>query len=213
MRQIVCSALLTLLLLPLACNRSGDADSRSGDPEQRPRKTAFGHMGKVKSGALGQEMEGRIPFFRDGDLMVYAPMSGYPGKPLGLAHVLIMRLAPGVGFHLGSGLTTDGNSLEMSPVQKDSKGRDFRFTYRVSGKPPVEEFAAGGKTYKPESGRVFLVDLTADPPGLSQVQVDLEGLLARPDEDPTLEELKTAVEKLAGKEKGIRDFLATTEKK
>jgi hypothetical protein len=205
MRQIVFSVLLSLLLLPIACNRSGNS-------AQRPRQTAFGHMGKVKSGAAGQEFEGRIPFFRDGDLKVYAPLSGYPGKPLGPAYILVMRLAPGAGSYLGGSLSTDGNSLEIGPVQKDSKDRDFRFTYRVSGKPPVEEFSAGGQTYKLEGGRVFLVHLTAEPPGISQVPVDLAGVPARPDQDPTLDELKAAVEKLASKDKTIRDFLAAMEK-
>jgi hypothetical protein len=55
---------------------------------------------------------------------------------------------------------------------------------------------------------VFLADLTADPPSVTQVQIDLAGVLSRPGEDPTHDELKAGVEKLAGQDKAVREFLA-----
>jgi hypothetical protein len=170
-------------------------------------------MGKVRNGAAGRVFEGRVPFYRDGDLMVYLPVSGYPGKPLGAAYVLLTRLAPGVAFHSGGGVGSDGDSLEISPAQRDSKGRLYRFKYRVSGKPLAEEFTADGRSYKPEAGRVFLLDLTADPPSLAQVPIDLTGVLAHPYGDPTDEGMKASVQKLAEKSKVVRDFLDRIEKK
>jgi hypothetical protein len=115
--------------------------------------TASGHMGQVKGG----DWEGRIPFYREGHLMVYAPQAGYPGKKLGPAFVLVMRLNPKVGWYLGSGLSTDGSSLEISPVQKDRHGNDYRFIYTVTGSPPTEAFAVGGEEFGVEGGRVILV--------------------------------------------------------
>jgi hypothetical protein len=213
MRPTAIAVLLSVLLFCVACSRTVDTSRPPGEPEDT-RETAFGHAGKIKLGAAGQEFEGQVPFYRDGDLMVYVPLSGYPGKPLSPAYVLILRLARGAAFSLGSGVGSDGSSLWMSPTQFDSKGRDFPFSYKVSGKPLVEEFSAGERTYKLEDGRVFLVDLTADPPALTQVQSDVASLLeVHPDRDTTKEELKGAVEKLSSKEKAVRDFLAQIKKK
>ncbi len=60
---------------------------------------------------------------------------------------------------------------------------------------------------------MFLVDLTADPPRLTQVPIDVVDVLPRPDHDPTLDELKAGVAKLAAKDKTIREFIARIEKK
>jgi hypothetical protein len=127
-----------------------------------------------------------------------------------------------VPFLMDGGLGGASDYLQISPAQNDSKGRRFRFKYTVNiddrgeiirEKPPVEVFAAGGKNYKPEEGRLFLVDLTADPPAVSQVNVDVADALPRPDRDPSLDELKAAVEKLAANQKDVRDFVAACNKK
>lgn len=214
MRKLTVVALFFLLLLSVACNRPPDTPQ-----PPLPRDTAFGHMGKLKFG----EFEGRVPFYQDGDLRVYVPQSGYPGKALGPAYVLITRLAPGVPVLSEGGLGGANDFLVISPAQLDSKGRKFRFEYKVGGdgpnglwrpggKPPVEELSAAGQSYQPDAGRVFLLDLTPDPPSLTQVAIDVTGVLARPDQDPTLEELKAGMEKLAGKDKAVRDFLNRIEK-
>ena len=54
---------------------------------------------------------------------------------------------------------------------------------------------------------MFLLDLAADPPSVTQVNLALEDVLPRPGQDPTLDEMKAGVEKLAGKDKAVRDFL------
>ncbi len=176
--------------------------------QPQPRESSFG-AGKVATGGF----EGRTPNYLDGDLMVYMPTSRYPGKSLGPAYVLVMRLNPGVPTLYDSGLGASDDYLEIAPAQTDVKGRTFRFWYKVSGKPPVESFSADGRSYKPDGGRVFLVDLTADPPRLTQVPIDVVDVLPRPDQDPTLDELKAGVAKLAAKDKTIREFIARIEKK
>jgi hypothetical protein len=210
MRQLLISILFSFLLLPVACNRTGDTGQKQ---QPASRQTQFGHLGDSKTG----EFEGRVPFYQDGNLMVYMPLSGYPGKPLGLAYVLITRLMPGVEVRSDGGLGSADDFLQISPAQVDSKGRFFRFKYTVNiddsgnvihGTPPTERFSTDGQSYKPESGRVFLADLTADPPSVTQVQIDLAGVLSRPGEDPTHDELKAGVEKLAGQDKAVREFLA-----
>jgi hypothetical protein len=178
----------------------------------------FGHLGKRKWG----EYEGRVPNYEDGDLEVLLPMSAFPGKPLGPAFVLILRLVA-KGPRLSDGAVAGSTDhLVINPTQYDSKGRKFRFEYTVNidergeiirDKPPVEAFSASGKKYTAEEGRVFLVDLTADPPTVSQVKLEVADVLPRPDQDPSLEDLKAAVEKLAGKEKVVRDFVAACNKK
>ena len=213
MRPLVLPILLLLPILPVACHRSGDASKRPETTGPRPRETAFGHMGKVRSGAAGREFEGRVPFYRDGDLWVCAPVSGYPGKPLSPAYALLTRLDPGAAFHSEASVGSDGDSLEISPAQLDSKGRLYRFQYRVSGKPLAEAFSAGGRSYPPEGGRVFLLDLTADPPSLAQVPIDLTGVMTHTYQDPTDQELKAGVQKLAERSKAVRDFLERIEKK
>ena len=50
-------------------------------------------MGKVRSGAAGRELEGRVPFYRDGDLLVYAPVSGDPGKKMKKLDLAALRKA------------------------------------------------------------------------------------------------------------------------
>jgi hypothetical protein len=68
MRRLLNSILFSVLLLPMACARSGDTGQK---PPPLPRETGFGHLGQSKTG----EFEGRIPFYRDGDLMVYSRVS------------------------------------------------------------------------------------------------------------------------------------------
>ena len=177
--------------------------------------------------------------YRDGDLSVYMPLSGYPGKPLGLAFILITRLAPISTTLHEDGLGGANDHLIICPAQLDSRGHPFRFKYTVGidergeifrGKPPVPEAFVAGRInaqnppvageiekidhptekftpYKPEAGRVFLLDLAGDPPSVTQVNLSLEDVLPRPSPDLTLDEMKAGVEKLAGKDKGVRDFL------
>jgi hypothetical protein len=166
-------------------------------------------MGKAKIG----DFEGRVPFYQAGDLRVFMPVAGYPGKTLGPAYVLITRLVPGMAVLSDGGLGVGGDFLTINPASLDSMGNTFRFKYIVRGKPPVEEMSAGGHSYKPEDGRVFLLDLSTEPPSVSQVKVEMGGLLPRPDQDATLDELKAAVEKLADRDQGIRDFLNRIEKR
>jgi hypothetical protein len=216
MRRIV--RLLLLVLVPVACTRAPEPGTSPAKDPSPPRETFFGHLGTGKIG----EFEGRLPCYRDGDLMVYVPMSGYPGKPLGPAYVLITRLNLAVPFLMDGGLNVASDNLQISPAQNDSKGGPFRFKYTVNidergeiirGKTPVEAFSVGGQNYKPEAGRVFLVDLNADPPTVSQVKVDVADVLAHPDQDPSLEDLKGVVEKLAGMDKAVRDFVAACNKR
>jgi hypothetical protein len=222
--------LFGMFLFPVACNQSGNTGQQ---PEMR--ETSFGGGSRLRIG----EFEGRAPSYRDGDLSVYMPLSGYPGKPLGLAFVLITRLAPISKNLYEDGLGGANDHLIICPAQFDSGGRPFRFKYSVGideggeifrGKPVPEAFAAGRinaqnppiagqpqksdhpaekfTSYKPEAGRVFLLDLAADPPSVTQVNLALEDVLPRPgQDDPTLDEMKAGVEKLAGKDKGVRDFL------
>lgn len=171
--------------------------------------TASGHMGYTHVG----EWEGRVPVYRHGSLMVYAPQAGFPGKKMEPAFLLLMRLNRRVGWYLGSGLSCDGESLEISPVQRDRHGNDFRFLYLVKGSPPVETMTAGGAAYQPENGRVFLVDLTADPPHLVQLNHDLSALLPRSGEELTEGELKSAVERLKSRDPAASDFVDAIEKK
>ena len=231
MRRLMISILFSLLLFPAACNRSGNTGQQ---PQPEARETNFGSGNRVKIG----EFEGRAPSYRDGDLSVYMPLSGYPGKPPGLAVVLITRLAPISTTLHEDGVGGSSDHLVICPAQLDSKGRPFRFKYTVNidergeifrGKPALEAFSTGqinsqnppipGQKekidyadekfthYKPEAGRVFLLDLAADPPSVTQVQIGLEGVLPRPSQDPTLDEMKAGVEKLAAKDKAVRDFL------
>jgi hypothetical protein len=235
MKRLMISMLFSMLLFPVACNRSGNTGQQ---PEPNPRETAFSSGNRSLIG----EFEGRAPFYRDGDLSVYMPLSGYPGKPFGLAAVLITRLAPISTTLHEDGVSGASDHLVICPAQFDSKGRRSRFKYTVNidergeifrGKPALEAFAAGQinaqnppipgqkekiddavekfTRFKPEVGRVFLLDLAADPPSVTQVQIALEDVLARPGLDPTLDEMKAGVEKLAAKDKAVRDFLDRTE--
>jgi len=172
--------------------------------------------------------------------MVYMPLSAFPGKPLGPAYVLIMRLAGGARLYQG-GLSSANDFLQISPAMYDSAGRTFRFGYTVNiddrgqiirGKPPVEAFAAGllaapnpsvvapapsdggqhgviekATRYDPETGRVFLLDLTTDPPSVKQVRCDLNGALPHPNQNPSLEDMRAGVAKLAASDKAVREFL------
>jgi hypothetical protein len=237
MRRLMISILFSMLLFPVACNRSGNTGQQ---PQREPRDTAFSGGNRMKNG----EFEGRAPSYQDGDLSVYMPLSGYPGKPLGLAFVLITRLAPISTILNEDGVGGSNDHLVICPAQLDSKRRRFRFKYTVNiddergeifrGKPALEAFAAGQinsqnppapgqkekidhaaekfTRYKPGDGRVFLLDLAADPPSVTQVQIDLADVLPRPGVDLTLDEMKTGVAKLAAKDKGVRDFLDRIER-
>jgi hypothetical protein len=213
MRHLTITLLFALLFLPLACSPAKDSgQQRPAETVTAPlsRSTEFGSLGYYKIG----EFEAQVPFYIDGDLMVYWLLSGYPGKPFGPASALVMRLPHSGSTLFDSGVSVTSDSLEINPAQLDSKGRTFRFHYGVSGKPLMEQLSAGGKSYQPEAGRVFLIDLTADPPIVTQVRTDLTDVsVARPGGSPGMDELKAAVEKLASKDKAIRDFLASIEKK
>ena len=138
MRRHMISILLSLLVLPLSCNRPEEI-GRQVQPQ--PRESSFG-TGNVATGGF----EGRTPNYLDGDLMVYMPMSRYPGKSLGPAYVLVMRLNPGMPTLYDSGLGASDDYLEIAPAQTDVNGHTFRFWYKVSGKPPVEAFSADGQS-------------------------------------------------------------------
>jgi hypothetical protein len=198
MMRLAILGLVGLLLLAVSCSRSGTAP---------PHETASGTLGSVRTGGADWMFEGRAPYYRDGDLLVYVPQAAYPGRPLAPACVLVMRLVRGGPFYLGGGLTSDGRSLEISPVQQDGRGNEYRFAYKVAGDPLAERFEAGGRAFKPEDGRVFLVDLTADPPELTQVNADLAGLFPHPDRDLGTDVLKAAVAKLSEREEAVRRFL------
>jgi hypothetical protein len=213
MRQLASVILFFPFLIPVGCGSGRDGTQlRPIESAQAPlpRETAFGSLGDFKIG----DFEGQIPFYLDGDLMVYLPLSGYPGKAFGPAYVLVMRL-PHTGTTLyDSGMIVSSDFLHINPAQLDSKGRTFRFNYGVSGKPLVEQFSVGDKNYPPEAGRVFLIDLTADPPIVNQLLADLADLpIVHPGSSPSRDDLKAAVEKLSGKDKVIRDFVASIEKK
>jgi hypothetical protein len=172
------------------------------------RMTASGSGGLVKAGPF----EGRVPYYRQGHLMVYAPQSAYPGKKRGPACLLLFRLNPGSAWRLDSGLSTDGESLEISPAQEDRQGNEYRFTYTVKGDPPLEDFLAGGQHYQPENGRVFLIDLVVDPPIVRQIADDLAGLFARPDATLSGQDLQRAVDQLASNHQEVADLLAILRK-
>jgi hypothetical protein len=231
MRRLTISTLFAVLLLPAACNRS---DNSGQQAEPNPRETGYSSGSFYKIG----QFEAGAPSYRDGDLNVYMPLSGYPGKPLGLAFVLITRLAPISTTLHEDGVGCASDHLVICPAQLDSKGRRFRFKCTAGidekgeifrGTPVPEMFAAGQinpqnppavgqkgeidypaekfTRYNPEAGRVFLLDLAADPPSVTQVKIALEDLLHRPGQVPSLDEMKAGVEKLASKDKAVRDFL------
>ena len=71
MRRYTISILFSLLVLPLACKRPEET-GRQVQPQ--PRESSFG-AGRARM----EGFEGRTPSYLEGDLMVYMPMSRYPG--------------------------------------------------------------------------------------------------------------------------------------
>jgi hypothetical protein len=204
MRRLTSATLFGLILLPAACTPSGGTGQTPSQPQPEPRHTASGSLGSHKT----NDFTAKLPFYKDGELMVYLAISGYPGKPLGPAYVLVTRLAFTDRLLYDGGFGMSNDYLAISPAQYDSKERPFRFNYSAEGKPIVEKFSAGNKTYQPDDGCVFLLDLSADPPSVTQLKVDLTDVLAAHAEaSPSAAELKAAVEKLADKDKAVREFM------
>jgi hypothetical protein len=169
--------------------------------------TGAGHMGQVAVGVVGKEWRGYVPFYRDGPLMVYAPQAGFAGGPRGPAFVLVMRLQFGAPFEMGCGLGTDSQSLYVVPAQYDSKGREWRLRYLAEGEPVRESFSVGETNLDPNRGRVFLVDLTQDPPTIVQLKSDLVALFPPNQGDLNEKELRAVVTRLAAEHAELTAFL------
>jgi type II secretory pathway pseudopilin PulG len=137
---------------------------------------------------------------------------GWPNQPAGRdrpAWILLMRLPDktgGTSFEneaKGDGKTWHATA---SATITFPDGRKFGLTY--SETPDKVEFQADGQEYPADKGRVFLVDLRANPPTVVQVNDALEGIAAKPakPEDPR-PEIQAAVDKLKAKYATVREFL------
>ncbi len=180
--------------------------------------TGSGHAGKMSSGTAGKEWVGYNPWYRDGPLQVYAAQAGPHGTPRAPVFLLLQRLAPKAPYALGAGLRSDGESMEIGVTQHAADGKPFPFVWKAAGVPVLEirtpltpryseTITAGGKAYSPDAGRVFLVDLTADPVTVTQVKADLGELFRGAGDEITGDEIRDVVKRLAGLEKPVGDFL------
>jgi hypothetical protein len=184
-----------------------EEEIRAWQRKEFEETTASGHMGSVELGTVGKEWKGYIPFYRDGPLMVYAPQAGFAGGPRGPAFVLITRLHFGAPFQMGSGLAADGQSVRIEPAQYDGKGREWRFSYVAQGDPVRESFTVREAKFDPGNGRVFLLDLTQDPPTVRQFKSDLVPLFPANKGDLTMQDLRAVVTKLATDHDEVKAFL------
>jgi hypothetical protein len=156
---------------------------------------------------------------QDGGLVVLVGMTRYPGKPLGPSCLVLLRLYS-VDTFIQDGGYFEGESRSWWYKRY---GTVYPYSPKVSVKheidhnPPRERLLLEEQPYELESGRVFLIDLTAQPeegnlynprpPKIIPIKADLAGLFPRQGGEPTPEEMKQAVDKLREKNPEIRDFV------
>ncbi len=117
----------------------------------------------------------------DVSVMVGWP-SGVPDfdRPLWLVVARYPKKRVSSNFHNGSKYQSKEDwEIHFAYKAEDLPGgKRFEARYEVSSKQPVERFSAGEQTFTAEKGRVFLVDLTAEPPRIIQVKSDLRDRVA-----------------------------------
>ncbi|MBY0229014.1 MAG: hypothetical protein K2W96_07030, partial [Gemmataceae bacterium] len=131
---------------------------------------------------------------------------------------------PNAPYAMAGGAAFDGSRMILSADQYAVGGKLFPFRWEATETEPeaarlpvsrefTETVKAGGMAFDPEEGRVFLIDLTATPPAVSQHKADLDELFKGIGDDVAKADLENIVERLSEWEPAVKDFLARLPKR
>lgn len=151
------------------------------------------------------------PWWGEGDaaVMLHWPRNGGPlGRTIWMVVARYPRGARSSG--LSSKTNSDGTKWETETkvTVQFASGQTMVLRHAASSQDPVEHFTAGEQQFKADAGRLFLLDLTTQPPRVVQVKADLAAAMPRPqsDIDPR-PEFKVALAKLREKHAEVGRFL------
>jgi hypothetical protein len=178
------------------------ASCRRSEPE------SFALVGGSSSAAPGGHYAIRAYKYQKGDRLAVVGFVERPGAGgAGPACVALFRL-PNRDLSLNeihSGAGDAGAHVSWEYRFAPAGGADCKVGYELKGESAAEHWSIDGKSYAVDAGRVALVDLTKNPPEMTQVRVDLANLF--PTTEPNQEQMKAGLDKLRERDEGVRKFL------
>ncbi len=165
---------------------------------------AFGHMGETSGGSAAAHFAIRSPFLQQGDRMTVVLLAEHPGKSLEPASLFLLKLTAKNAFSTDGRTGNDSDKTDWHQKFAAAGDKKYPVRYEIPHKPLAEQLTLGERAYSLEEGRVFLIDLTAQPVHVTQVKEALPALL--PNQPLTREDLKGVVDKLREKHESVRTF-------
>lgn len=150
----------------------------------------------------------------------YTAFVGWPTKPAAYnkpVFIILLHYPPETPSndysHHDNIRSDDDWEIATEATAEFKDGRRFQAKYAVSTKEPTEKFVFDGKSYSPDAGRLFLIDLTGPSPAVKQFFADLPALIQNPatssnptPTDPT-PQIRDALNKLREQNADVRQFL------
>jgi hypothetical protein len=172
------------------------------------RFDGFGHLGQTAANGPGGQYRFTSPYSQLGGDFVVAFYLERPNRPRQAVGLLLLRQESPRQFAVHS-------SVESNPIDRPlllladhsfpaAGGSPFWVRYGLSKPEAEEQMSLGEMPYPLAAGRVFLIDLTAAPARVLQVNEDLAGLL--PAGEPTKEELRAVRRKVEERHEAARGF-------
>jgi len=179
---------------------------------ENQRKAALAEFGRASSSG---QISGGFWWTVDS----YTAFVGWPSQPPAYNKPVFMLLlhyppeTPSNNYsHHDTRLSDDDWEIATEATAEFKDGR-FKAQYAVSAKDPTEKFLFDGKSYSPDAGRLFLIDLTGPSPTIKQFPADLPALIQNPATasnptpvDPT-PQIRDALNKLREQNPEVRQFL------
>jgi hypothetical protein len=153
------------------------------------------------------------PFMLEGEATdVLLGLVHRPDNPLAPTYVVLIKKP--VPRPSGIGSRSGGASIDVAFTMKSGvgwsypSGETLSVEYEQRREPFGESFLIDGQSYPLESGRVFLVDLAAQPHKITQVDADIrETVLGQNWQRRQREEAKKAIEQLRTRYPVVQEFL------
>ncbi len=134
---------------------------------------------------------------------------------ISLAPTYLVVIKKPVPAPSGASSRAGGATIDPAGTMKSSlrwaypAGENLSFDYEQTRDPRNERFLIDGKVYPLEAGRVFLVDRTAQPHKVTQVEADIRELAPGQNwQRRQREEATKAVEQLRARVPAVQAFLA-----
>jgi hypothetical protein len=166
---------------------------------------SIGEMGGASTSGPEGTYSVTTPHWQRGNRLVLVGQTQFPGKPKGPSYVVLARLPNSWSWGMGGGSASGGElKLHTHTSLRDRNGQPFDVAYDLLNDGKTEQVWFGGKQYRPEEGRVFLVDLRLLPAAFKQSKTGFDDLLKRHGQG--MAGLKPLVQALQERDEEVREF-------